>query len=79
MTTILLTGFEPFAGDTANPSGDAVRRIAAGWGGPGWGDPSRLVTAVLTVTFEGAASRMREGDTSTRSSSRSRQTSGSTI
>ncbi|HAN24314.1 MAG TPA: pyroglutamyl-peptidase I, partial [Microbacterium ginsengisoli] len=25
MTTVLLTGFEPFAGDSANPSGDAVR------------------------------------------------------
>lgn len=61
MTTVLLTGFEPFAGDTANPSGDSVRRIAASWRGPGgWGGLGRLVTAVLPVTFEGAASRMRE-------------------
>ena len=51
MTTVLLTGFEPFAGDPANPSGDAVRRVAASWTGP-----AELVTAVLPVTFEGAAS-----------------------
>jgi pyroglutamyl-peptidase len=47
--TVLLTGFEPFGGDSANPSGDAVRLIAAGWTGP-----ESLVTAVLPVTFEGA-------------------------
>ena len=44
MTTILLTGFEPFAGDTVNPSGEAVGIVAAGWSGP-----ETLVTAVLPV------------------------------
>jgi pyroglutamyl-peptidase len=55
MTSVLLTGFEPFAGDGANPSGDAVRIVAARWTGP-----ETLVTAVLPVTFAGAAARMRE-------------------
>lgn len=50
MTTVLLTGFEPFGGDRANPSGDAVRRVAATWSGP-----AELVTAILPVTFAGAA------------------------
>ena len=34
MTTVLLTGFEPFGGDSSNPSGDAVRLVAAAWTGP---------------------------------------------
>ena len=34
MTTVLLTGFEPFGGDPSNPSGDAVRLVAAAWTGP---------------------------------------------
>lgn len=55
MTTVLLTGFEPFADDETNPSGDAVRLVAASWSGP-----ERLVTAVLPVTFEGAAAALRE-------------------
>lgn len=55
MTTVLLTGFEPFAGDGANPSGDAVRLVAAAWGGP-----ETLVTDVLPVTFAGAAHRLAE-------------------
>lgn len=55
MTTALLTGFEPFGGDAANPSGDAVGRVAADWTGPG-----TLVTAILPVTFAGAAQRLRE-------------------
>lgn len=29
MTTILLTGFEPFDGADRDPSGDAVSRVAA--------------------------------------------------
>lgn len=52
---MLLTGFEPFAGDPANPSGEAVHRVAAHWNGP-----EVLVTAVLPVTFAGSAARMRE-------------------
>lgn len=55
MTTVLLTGFEPFGGDADNPSGDAVRLVADGWEGPG-----RLVTAVLPVTFGGAAQQLRD-------------------
>ena len=55
MTTILLTGFEPFAGDAANPSGDAVALVGGAWEGP-----ETLVTAVLPVTFEEAATRITE-------------------
>src|SRR6478609_8159857 len=55
MTTVLLTGFEPFGGDLSNPSGAAVILVASRWEGP-----EALVTAVLPVTFAGAAERMRE-------------------
>lgn len=51
---MLLTGFEPFGGDRANPSGEAVHRAAARWSGP-----ELLVTDVLPVTFRGAARRLR--------------------
>lgn len=54
MTTVLLTGFEPFGGDAANPSGDAVRRVGERWGGS-----AVLVTAILPVTFGGAAAQLR--------------------
>jgi len=54
MTTVLLTGFEPFGGDASNPSGVAVRRVAERWAGP-----EVLVTDVLPVTFAGAAERLR--------------------
>jgi pyroglutamyl-peptidase len=53
MRTVLLTGFEPFAGDAVNPSGDAVRAIGARWTGP-----ERLVTDILPVTFDGATARL---------------------
>jgi pyroglutamyl-peptidase len=55
MTTVLLTGFEPFAGDTVNPSGEAVRLVAARWDGP-----ETLITAVLPVTFTGAADTLEQ-------------------
>ena len=55
MTTILLTGFEPFGTDSENPSGDAVRLLASTWQGR-----EQLVTAVLPVTFDGAGARLRE-------------------
>jgi pyroglutamyl-peptidase len=55
MITVLLTGFEPFGGDAANPSGDAVRAVAERWSGP-----AELITAVLPVTFADAGARMRE-------------------
>jgi pyroglutamyl-peptidase len=54
MTTILLTGFAPFAGDATNPSGDAVRRVTARWDGP-----ETLVTEVLPVVFDAADERLR--------------------
>jgi pyroglutamyl-peptidase len=55
MTTVLLTGFEPFGGDAGNPSGEAVHLVAARWSGP-----EVLVSAVLPVTFAGAGKRLRE-------------------
>lgn len=54
MTTILLTGFEPFAGDPRNPSGEAVEEVARVWDGP-----ARLVTAVLPVAYDAAADALR--------------------
>ncbi|MFV0373967.1 pyroglutamyl-peptidase I [Microbacterium sp.] len=54
--TVLLTGFGPFAGDRTNPSGEAVQRVAAEWGD----GPARLVTAVLPVAFDAAATEMRQ-------------------
>ena len=55
MTTILLTGFEPFGSDAVNPSGDAVRLVASRWAAP-----ELLVTEVLPVTFRGSVSRLYE-------------------
>ena len=55
MTTILLTGFEPFGGDASNPSGDAVRLVGARWSGP-----EKLVTAILPVTFIGARASLTQ-------------------
>lgn len=54
MSTVLLTGFEPFGGDAVNPSGDAVRLLAAHWD-----EPHELIVDVLPVTFAGAAARLR--------------------
>lgn len=54
MTTVLLTGFEPFGGDAVNPSGEAVHVVADRWSGP-----ETLVTTVLPVTFAGASERLR--------------------
>jgi pyroglutamyl-peptidase len=55
MTTVLLTGFEPFGGDPANPSGEAVHLVAERWNGP-----EDLVTAVLPVTFRGSGAQLRD-------------------
>jgi len=55
MSTVLLTGFEPFAGDQTNPSGDAVVRLGAAWNGP-----ARLATAVLPVDFARAGAELIE-------------------
>lgn len=49
MTTVLVTGFEPFGPDAANPSGDAVRLVASRWR-----RPENLVTAILPVAFRGS-------------------------
>lgn len=54
MTTVLLTGFEPFAGDAVNPSDDAVRIVAERWSGP-----EVLVGDVLPVVFDDASARLR--------------------
>lgn len=54
VTTVLLTGFEPFAGTARNPSWDAVSRIAASWDGP------EVVEAVLLpVAFDRSVSALR--------------------
>jgi pyroglutamyl-peptidase len=50
--TVLLTGFEPFGGETSNPSWDAVQLVAEHWD-----RPEELVTAELPVVF-GEAERM---------------------
>lgn len=50
MTTVLLTGFEPFAGSPANPSWDAVQIVERGWD-----RTETLVTARLPVEFGTAA------------------------
>lgn len=55
MATVLLTGFEAFAGDGSNPSGEAVGLVSSRWDGP-----DVLITAVLPVTFTGAASALRD-------------------
>ncbi|MBK7821249.1 MAG: pyroglutamyl-peptidase I [Tessaracoccus sp.] len=52
--TILLTGFEPFAGARTNPSATTVRNVARRWTGT-----DRLVVEVLPVEFEASAARMR--------------------
>jgi pyroglutamyl-peptidase len=46
VTTVLLTGFEPFDAALSNSSGDAVSLVAARWR-----SPETLVTAILPVVF----------------------------
>ena len=48
MTTVLLTGFEPFGSATSNPSGEIVKQIS--------GD--NIVTAILPVAYAGSAERL---------------------
>jgi len=50
MTTVLLTGFEPFGTATSNPSGEIVKQIS--------GD--NIITAILPVAYEGSAERLLE-------------------
>ena len=47
---ILVTGFEPFAGASSNPSGEIARRLVV----PG------VVTAVLPVAYKAATARLYE-------------------
>jgi len=54
MTTVLLTGFEPFAGAASNSSWDTVERVAETWSGD-----AQLVVELLPVTFAGASASMR--------------------
>jgi pyroglutamyl-peptidase len=48
MTTVLLTGFEPFGTATSNPSGEIVKQIS--------GD--NIVTAILPVAYTQSADRL---------------------
>jgi pyroglutamyl-peptidase len=48
MTTVLLTGFEPFGTATSNPSGEIVKQISGG----------NIVTAILPVAYAGSAERL---------------------
>ena len=50
MSTILVTGFEPFATSSLNPSGEIVKALI--------GDD--LVTAILPVVFGQASSKLKE-------------------
>jgi pyroglutamyl-peptidase len=53
--TVLLTGFEPFAGDTVNPSGLAVLAVAESWS-----RPETLIVGELPVTFSTASDRLMD-------------------
>ena len=50
---ILLTGFEPFEGQTENASWSAVQQVAAGW------DGEQLEIRELPVSFRGARQALR--------------------
>lgn len=55
MTTVLLTGFEPFDGANHNSSWDAVKLVAEGWDASAF-----LVTSCLPVEFGEAGSMLAE-------------------
>jgi pyroglutamyl-peptidase len=48
MTTILLTGFEPFGSATSNPSGEIVKQISG----------EKIVTAILPVAYAQSAEQL---------------------
>ena len=53
--TVLLTGFEPFGGETLNPSWEAIRRL------DGWAETDfRIVARQLPCTFGAAAMAVRQ-------------------
>lgn len=54
MTSVLLTGFEPFAGAALNPSWGAVRLVAQSWAGP-----ERVIAVELPVAFARSGSVLR--------------------
>ena len=58
MTTVLLTGFEPFEQQEVNASWAAVRAVAADWDARAEG--AGLVTALLPVSFARAPRRLAE-------------------
>ncbi len=53
---VLVSGFEPFGGDVANASADAVRALADGWAHP----TVELRTVILPVTFDGAPAALAD-------------------
>jgi pyroglutamyl-peptidase len=54
VTTVLVTGFEPFDGHRVNASWEAVRRFEDSWAGP-----ERLVVLRLPVSFRRARQELR--------------------
>lgn len=53
MTTVLVTGFEPFGGGTVNPSWEAVKRLRDTWAGP-----ETLLVERLPVEFAASSARL---------------------
>ena len=52
MTRVLLTGFEPFGGETVNPSWQAVVAVARDWAGP-----ETVIAVQLPVVFDESIDR----------------------
>ena len=52
MTRVLLTGFEPFGGETVNPSWVAVQAVAREWSGP-----EQIIPVQLPVVFDDSIDR----------------------
>ena len=52
MTRVLLTGFEPFGGETVNPSWVAVQAVAREWSGP-----EQIIPMQLPVVFDDSIDR----------------------
>ena len=50
--TVLLTGFEPFGGETVNPSWVAVQAVAREWSGP-----EQIIPVQLPVVFDDSIDR----------------------
>lgn len=52
MARVLLTGFEPFGGETTNPSWVAVQAVAREWSGP-----EQIIPVQLPVVFDDSIDR----------------------